>query len=235
MLYLIKGGGCMSTKIFECNDTGIIIEKDYYYPAQFSTVKKYSILYIEELPRFRKQPLNIYGLPFFDEPIKNYNGIGRMGLSEFDPKKNILSKAQKKIIKKVERSDEIAEKLMLNEEKAEMYLNLFRDSDSYELIWTRMSFSNEPIPCRYQFIGYDICFPPYRDGAFSIICDCMFICRWHGCDEEGTLFADNFSKLNANGLFDSWQDAYDYMIKYLEEDWSERGEYGIFEIYKRQR
>ena len=38
---------------------------------------------------------------------------------------------------------------------------------------------------------------------------------------------------NENGLFDCFEDAYAYMMKYLNEDWTETGEYGIFEIYSR--
>ena len=89
------------------------------------------------------------------------------------------------------------------------------------------------IPEGYEFIGYDISYPCDYSGSFSIICDCMFICRWHGCDKEGILFLPEFSKLNANGLFDDWQSAYDYMVKYLSEDWTERGEYCILEIFKK--
>ena len=59
------------------------------------------------------------------------------------------------------------------------------------------------------------------------------ICRWHGCDEEGTLFLEDFNKLNENGLFDHWQDAYDYLVKYLSEDWTERGTFGIYEVYRK--
>lgn len=81
---------------------------------------------------------------------------------------------------------------------------------------------------------YDVAYPPDCSGGFSIICDCMFICKWHGCDSEGTLFSKDFGKLNENGLFDCAEDAYIYMVRYLGEDWSERGEFGIFEVYIKQ-
>ena len=103
--------------------------------------------------------------------------------------------------------------------------------EDYELIWVRNSGTVCDVPDGYDFIGYDISYPCDYSGSFSIICDCMFICRWHGCDIEGTLFLPEFNKLNANGLFNDWQSAYDYMVKYLNEDWTERGEYCILEIF----
>lgn len=223
----------MSKILYECYETGVIIEKEYIYPAQFCTEKNYEILYREELPRFRKQPIHIYAVPFFEEPEKLYNGTGRMGLMELDKKKRFLTGEQKKLLKRIENMDWDAEELMLAEKSAIAYLSLFKDSEDYELIWTRISGSDEQIPEGYRFIGYDISYLPFCDGAFSIICDCMFICRWHGCDEEGTLFLEDFQKLNENGLFGDWQSAYAYMVKYLNQDWTERGEYGIFEIYRK--
>ncbi|NMP37540.1 MAG: hypothetical protein GX051_05375 [Clostridiales bacterium] len=130
-----------------------------------------------------------------------------------------------------ELSTDDIERLMLDEKSALVFLNSCNNADRYELAWSKISGSNENIPNGYKFIGYDISYPPSCNGAFSIICDCLFICRWHGCDEAGTLFRDDFNKLNSNGLFDCFSDAYDYMIKYLNQDWTERGEYGIFEVY----
>ena len=173
---------------YECYETGIIVEKPYDFPGLFSTEKKYSVLYREELPRFQKQPLNMYALPYSDEPVKIYNGLGRMGLDEtgsLNPSVKELS------------TDDI-ECLMLDEKSALVFLSSCNNADEYELVWSKISGSNENIPDGYKFIGYDISYPPYCDGAFSIICDCLFICRWHGCDIEGTLFLDDFNKLNEN-------------------------------------
>lgn len=223
----------MDKILYECYETGIINEKSYPYPAQFSTVKKYNILYEEELPRFRKNPVNFYALPFFDTPQKIYNGLGKMGLEDYDEPKENLSEEQIETLLLFEEDDLYSEKLMISESDAEFYRNLFSDGDDYELIWTRITGSNETPPDGYHLIGYDVTYPPYSNGAFSIICDCMFICKWHGCDENGTHFLDDFAKLNEDGLFDNKEDAYVYMVKYLNEDWSERGEYGIFEIYSK--
>ncbi len=221
----------MKKVLFDCYDTGVIVERAWDYAPQFATVKKYDILYREELPRFLEQPFRAYGLPLAPAPQAWYSGAGRMGLDPYDTPRNDLSDAQRELLQCTRRDDAAANQLMANEDSAQEYLHLFHDAKDYELIWIKPAGSNVPAPATYQLAGYDICYPPNYAGGFSIICDCMFICHWHGCDEDGTLFTKDFAKLNANGLFSNWNDAYRYMVKYLNEEWSERGTYGIFEIY----
>jgi len=216
--------------IYECSETGVINIKPSHSLAQFSVVKNYNILYHQELPRFKKNPLKIYGLPFHKTPKKVYLGLDRMGLEPL-AKKAKLSKEDKIIAQQLESFEIEADSLMFSEQDAKKYRSLFREADDYELIWSRIVGSDESIPKGYSFIGYDVTCPPSYNGAFSIICDCMFICKWHCCDREGTLFSDDFKKLNQNGLFNDAETAYDYMKKYLNADWTERGEFGIFEIY----
>lgn len=204
----------MNTVYYECCKTGIITEI-YDYPAcqsLFCTEKLYGKLYAEELPRFRKNPVNIYALPYDEKPWKFYRGIGRMGIAEIS---------------------DIDESICFSENQMLDYMKLCENHEDYELMFVRLSGSDDDIPKDYSFIGYDIAYPPESDGGFSIICDCMFICRWHGCDYEGTEFADDFSRLNDNGLFDSWQSAYEYMVHYLNQNWTERGIFGIYEIYSK--
>lgn len=195
-----KGDIIMDKTFYECYETDVISEITAYpVPLSlFVTGKIYEKLYTEELPRFQKNPINIYGLPFDEKPLKIYRGIGRMGI------------------------DKITD-----------YMKLCKNNDDYELMFVRLSGSDDKIPDGYRFIGYDIAYPPKSDGGFSIICDCMFICRWHGCDYEGTEFTADFSVLNNNGLFSMWQDAYNYMVHYLNQEWSERGIFGIYEIYEK--
>lgn len=223
----------MNAICYECYETGMITETETASAAQFSTVKKYDILYAEELPRFQKEPVHIYGLPFGERPEKIYSGTGRMGLDCADEPACTLTGAEQELVQRLCRDDSLAGRMMQQEASALQYLRLFHDAEKFELIWVRSSGAQDGIPAGYTFIGYDISYPCACDGSFSIICDCMFICRWHGCDEAGTLFASDFHKLNQNGLFDAWQDAYDYMVKYLNESWTERGEYYIYEIYKK--
>ncbi len=223
----------MKNIYYECYETGCITEHEANAFAGFVAVKKYDVLYSEELHRFKENPLNYYALPYSDEPSKFYNGLGR-GELHIDIKfKKKLTKDQKQLAKKIFRDFDITYKLMKTEDSALQYLSLFEKSDNFELIWVRNCKTKGEIPNGYKFIGYDIAYPCDCFGSFSIINDCMFICCWHGCDEEGTLFIPEFNKLNDDGLFNDWQSAYDYMVKYLNEDWTERGRYCIYEIYKK--
>lgn len=156
-----------------------------------------------------------------------------MGLDLGDKQRKGLTNLQKQLAKKFFDDFSFADELMQTESTALQFISLFEKSDDFELIWVQNSGTSCDIPDGYEFIGYDISYPCDYSGGFSIICDCMFVCRWHGSDKEGTLFLPEFRKLNANGLFDDWQSAYDYMVKYLSEDWTERGEYCIFEIFKK--
>ena len=204
----------MDMIFYECYETGVISEIiDYPVPSSlFCTEKIYEKLYTEELPRFRKNPLNIYALPYDEKPLKIYRGVGRMGVDE---------------ISECDESISFSESEMLD------YMKLCKNHKDYELMFVRLSGSDDEIPQGYRFIGYDISYPPESDGGFSIICDCMFICRWHGCDYEGTEFKNDFSVLNDNGLFNTWHETYSYMVHYLSQEWSERGIFGIYEIYEK--
>ncbi len=221
------------TVCYECYETGKIVEKMQRVPAGFAAVKKYQILYAEEFPRFPKRASPIYALPFGDKPSKIYNGTDREGvfLGKF---KTVLSEEEKRIIKTMyDDVETYCNTRMASEDTSLRHLSLLQDGNDFELIWVRNSGDDAIIPEGYDFIGCDVSYPHDCSGSFSIVNDCMFICRWHGCDKEGALFADDFSKLNDNGLFDDWQAAYDYMVKYVSESWTERGDYCILEIYKR--
>ena len=116
------------------------------------------------------------------------------------------------------------------DEMRETYQSL-SDRNDLEVIFVRAAGSDADIPYGLHFLGYDVCYPPGGDG-FSAICDCMFLCRWHGCDEAGTEFTDDFMRLNENGLFDSKQEAEIYLRHYAIQDWAETGDFCILEIYK---
>lgn len=227
----------MKKILYKCNNTGEIKEEPYgYKEVQFSVVKKYEPLYKEALPRFVKSGNpDIYALPFGEVPKKIYRGLDRMGIDDDGAICSDLSMEQQEIVDRL--YDEygfLSEEYPLTESEAETLLGCFDKRDEFELIWSRISGSEKKIPDGYSLAGYDVAYPPDCSGGFSIICDCMFICKWHGCDSEGTLFSKDFGKLNENGLFDCAEDAYIYMVSYLGEDWSERGEFGIFEVYIKQ-
>ncbi len=104
------------------------------------------------------------------------------------------------------------------------------EKDCCEIIYVKAAGSEAGEPEGLSFLGYDVCYPLDGDG-FSAICDCMFICRWHGCDENGTEFIREFEALNENGLFSSREEAVRYLRHYLSQDWAETGDFCIFEIY----
>lgn len=204
------------------------------YPARFLAVKKYEILYREELSRFRTNPLHIYGLPYYDMPEKSYYGVGRDGHPLFGNPKKDLTKDQKSFLYQLQNfSIHFDEAVAKSESSMIAYLDLYENCEDYEIIWTKIHGSDENVPSGYRFIGYDVSYPPEQNEAFSMICDCMFICRWYGCDEDGTLFQESYDKLNEYGLFDDAELAYAYMMKYLSQDFSEKGTFGIFEVYQK--
>ena len=112
---------------YVCYETGCITEKEIYDIAQFVTVKKYNVLYAEELPRFRKQPLKIYALPYDDQPDKTYNGTGRMGLDLGDKQRKKLTDLQKHLSKKFLDDFNFADELMQTESTALQFVSLSAD------------------------------------------------------------------------------------------------------------
>lgn len=231
---LKKKIGRMKPIINVCNEPGTILKKsgslDDGSAHGFLVVKKYPLLYAENLSRF-DCPQQIYGLPFGKVPNKEYLGTDRDGENEYALNlKQQLSPEEQNLIARMKNGDC---EIFTSEADALLFLGMISNADDYEIIHCRAVGCDEAYPRDYTFLGYDIGYPASNAEAFSIICDCMFICRWHGCDKEGTLFADDFNKLNENGLFDSFDDAYHYMVKYLNEDWSEKGDYYIFEIRRK--
>ena len=220
----------MDPTLYTCYDTGRIFEQRYRYPSTFCVARKYELIYKENLPRF-SCPRQIYALPFGEKPFKVYLGTDRDCASEYSRDiREDLTDGEKALLKRIrEQSGELCY-FLRSEDEAEMFRGMLEAADEYELIHARSAGSDEPCPEGYELLGYDVSYAVDCGGAFSIICDCMFICRWHGCDDEGTLFHEDFDKLNENGLFSSFDDAYAYMVKYLNEDWSERGNYSIFEV-----
>lgn len=220
----------MQKTLYTCDNTGLIFEQCYRYPATFCVLRRYEPIYTENLPRF-SCPRQIYALPFGKKPFKVYLGTDREGASEYSLGiRSDLTDGERALLERMhEQSGELCA-LLRSEADAELFHGMLEAADEYELIHARCAGSDEPYPEDYEFLGYDVSYPVDCGGAFSIICDCMFICRWHGCDDEGTLFSEDFDKLNEHGLFSSFDDAYAYMVKYLNEDWSERGDYSIFEV-----
>ena len=205
--------------LFKCYETNVVIEEIYEeIDAGFCIVENYEHVYREELLRFNKVPgVKPYGIPYEDNVQKAYLGIGNFSNENSIQDLNFYSES---CLKPEHEVIEIKERLF---------------SKKYcDVVWFKVYGSDAIAPDEYETCGYDITFTPNINGAFSIINDCMFICRWHGCDEEGTAFLDYFNMLNKNGLFDDINTALGYMKRYLSFDWSERGEYLICEVFRRK-
>ena len=222
----------MKTIKYLCDAPGHIVEAETGFSSMFVTAKKYDVLYKQALPRFGDWP-RVYGLPDGEQPSHVYLGTGRDGLDLLDSMKRELSDEQTEVGLRFLEDRTWGYELMDNEETGLQFMSLFEAEENYELIWVRNYGSEDRVPIGYEFLGYDVSYCPDYSGSFSMICDCLFICRYHGCVMEGSLFAEDFAKLNCNGLFDLWQDAYNYMVKYLTEDWTERDEYFILEVWRR--
>jgi len=206
-------------KLFSCNKTNVINEKPYEeIDAGFCVVEKYDYVYQKELPRFKKIfSTKLYGLPYDETPKKMYLGIGN--LSNENSKQDFYF---------------YSESCLKSESEIIEIRDTLFSKEHCDVVWFKVYGSDAITPKGYESCGYDITYVPDINGAYSIINDCMFICKWHGCDDEGTAFLDEFRNLNQNGLFDEVEAAICYMKKYLSFNWSERGEYCICEIFRKQ-
>lgn len=204
--------------LFLCDETNVITEETYNeINSGFCIVEKYDYVYNKELVRFNEVPgIKPYALPYGDKPQKTYLGIGNI--------------SHEKMIQ-----DFIfySESCLKSEEDVIEIKNTLFSEESCDVVWFRVYSSAAIAPEGYKSCGYDITFVPEINGAYSIINDCMFICKWHGCDKEGTAFLDFFTSLNDNGLFDDVETAILYMKYYLSFEWTERGEFSIYEIFRK--
>ena len=209
----------MNIILFSCNETNVITEEPYEeISAGFCIVEQYDYVYQKELPRFNKVPgIKPYGLPYGDQPKKKYFGIGNLSFEKVAQNYNFY----------------LDSCLKAENEVIEIRNTLFSE-EHCDVVWFRVYGSDAVAPYGYKSCGYDVTYEPDLNGAFSIINDCMFICRWHGCDDEGTAFQPYFEALNDNGLFNDVETAISYMKYYLSFEWSERGEFCICEIFRKQ-
>ena len=203
----------MSNTVYKCDTPGSIVpvtlssEEDGFTLSQYFIVEKYEHLYEENIKRFNSVDTP-YALPGKGKKVKPYYGFDR------EPMRYTPDNA-----KQFSFADISAAFRSLSEK------------DICEIIYEKIADSDADKPEGMSFLGYDVCYPLDSDG-FSAICDCMFLCRWHGCDENGTEFLPEFESLNENGLFNSQEEAVCYLRHYLSQDWAETGEFCIVEIFR---
>ena len=206
--------------LFSCYETNVIIEEPYKeIEAGFCIVEKYDYVYQKELPRFNEKiGIKPYGLPYDDKPKKMYLGIGNLSYENATQTCRFYS-----------------ESCLKSENEVIVIRDTLFSKEHCDVVWFKVYGSIANAPNGYESCGYDITFVPEINGAYSIINDCMFICKWHGCDYEGTTFHDYFIALNNNGLFSDIEIAIRYMKYYLSFEWTERGEFCICEIFRKKK
>lgn len=208
-----------NVKMYSCNETSVILEEPYEgISAGFCIVEKYDYVYQKELPRFNAEPkAKPYGLPYGDKPKRVYAGIGNQSYEKVPQK-----------------YDFYLESCLKSESEVINLRDTLFSSEHCDVAWFRVYGADAEAPDGYKSCGYDVTCVPDINGAFSAINDCMFICRWHGCDSEGTAFLGYFNVLNQSGLFDDPQMALRYMKYYLSFEWSERGEFCLCEVFRQR-
>ncbi len=219
--------------VFVSFEQGKIEERPNDFRGRFSVLKRYPLLYAA----YREEQKNIrpfYGHPYTEHPEKVYNGTQREGPDVFHGElREPTSFREKRLIRRIMRESR-RHAALRTEADAMTAFNMLQHPEQYEIIHTKVAGSGDAFPQDWTFLGYDVSYEVGFDGAYSILCDCLFLPQWHGCDEDGTLFSEDYAKLNENGLFSNWDDAYAYLVKYRNEEWSEIGWFEIYEVRRRK-
>jgi hypothetical protein len=204
------------------------------YDSGFLIVKTYIREYHDWLIKWVTRPdliPDIYALPRPDKQPGDYSikyrGMDRDELSA-DPPYDTLAKMR---IDELIEEGKSADGLLSNQSDALDVFSYLDDADKpdYEIVWARVAGSPAVPPRGYYAIGFE---PTYLLGDhFAPQCDCMLFPRWHGTDDEGTLFLEHFHKLNHYGMFEAIQDARNFVEYYLTFDWTEHDEYVFAEVF----
>lgn len=197
-------------------------------------VEKYESLYERYKTRY-KATAPCYAIPRMDlkpESYKiKYRGVDRDCLEPNDVSpRNLAEIRMYELFEKGIISDD--DDFVPAEYLDDVYGWLEEEKGNFETIFVKKSGADCIIPKDYVLIGYE---PSYFYGDhFSASCDCMMLPRWHGTDEEGSLFLKYFNLLNNNGLFDTPEIANEFLEYYLSFDWTERGDFYITGVYIRE-
>ena len=218
--------------VFVSFEQGKIEERPNDIRGRFSILKRYPLLYAAYREE-RKSIRPFYGHPYTERPAKGYDGTQREGPDVFRGEFwEATSFREKRLFRRImnERRRRAA---LRTEAEAKTAFDMLQHPEQYEIVHTKVAGSDDAVPQDWAFLGYDVSYEVGFNGAYSIVCDCLFLPQWHGCDDEGTLFSEDFQKLNENGLFSSWDDAYAYLVKYRNEEWAEIGWFAIYEVRRK--
>jgi hypothetical protein len=199
--------------------------------SAYLVVKRFKVLYKDfaQKPQFNRA---IYALPLFGTDWSTsrvrYHGLDRDPLSAWDDPRALLAEIRMAEIGEVPqwvgcyllRSQDVTDVLKWAEAEV---------PGEYESVWTRLAGSDIMPPPSFRLAGYEPSYFP--SGFFSALSDCMCFPRWHGTDPEGVLFSEHFKRLNGYGLFNSANEADNFLTYYLSFDWTETGDYQIIEVW----
>jgi hypothetical protein len=200
--------------------------------AGFLIVKAFPRLYAEHRDRYELRR-EVYAMPRLDRepeqcPIQ-YRGLDRDALDDWQDSEMDAEL----FLAMLEVDYRAVDAMVFSQHDVDEAFSLLGPLQSgYEIIWSRVLGSEVTPPEGHSSIGFEGTY--FVSDHFSASCDCMLFPRWHGTDEEGTLFLSHFRQLNAYGLFPTPEAAQDFLTYYLSFDWTERGEFVIAEVFIRQ-
>jgi len=208
-----------------------------YWPvdvsAGFLVVKTYPVLYRQHCQEYGLTR-DLYAVPRTDrEPDESaikYRGLDREALQSW--KEGELE--AESFLTQLESGKELRSAdgfIFLLRDARETYSLLGDRQGEYEIIWSRVAGSEEAPPEGFQSLGFEATY--FTGDHFSPSCDCMMFPRWHGTDDEGTLFLQYFRQLNSFGMFNTIEQARAFVECYLSLDWTEHDEYEFAEVFVR--
>ncbi|MBN1758878.1 MAG: hypothetical protein JW863_11200 [Chitinispirillaceae bacterium] len=204
-------------------------ENEINIKAGFLLVKTYATIWSEYSKKYDLKK-DFYGFPRIDrnpsEQRIQYRGLDRDALDAYKDSDNLAEIQMEELEKSGKCDDGFLFDLTIAREIQEL---LKEKITEYEIIWTRIEGIDIAPPDGFKSIGFEPSF--FVGDHFSASSDCMIIPRWHGTDDEGTLFSKYFDKLNRYGLFESPEEAKSFLDYYLSFDWTETGEYEIAEVF----
>ncbi len=212
--------------------------------AGFLIVKTFEALY-RTFPHPLPPGVSLYSIPRSNlEPDalpKKYRGIDRESIEGSSLKTmaglirdNLVTfpvgeRAACLALSYLEEQGQAGEDFIFKLDNARDVYSLLGEPDQWEIIWAADTAARIQPPRNLRLLGFE---PTWFLGDhFSAICDCMFFPRWHGTDNDGTLFAAYYNQTNEHGLFDSAEAATAFLQFYRSQDWTEDGDYVIAEVY----
>jgi hypothetical protein len=199
----------------------------------FLIVLRFEELYAKHAGKLRNSR-DWYAIPRIDksalESLIKYRGTDRDALGPNDVLPSSLAELH---LADLEKQGRCIDGLLFSSADVEAVLAwLEGESSRYEVIWLREAGTSGEPPAGFESIGFD---PSYLVGDhFSASCDCLMFPRWHGTDQEGTLFLDHFRRLNRHGLFKTAEEATAFIDYYCSFSWTEneRSDYVMVEVFK---